>query len=247
MILRKGIIIYLLPCLFLSIKMTGQQVVVVYRVEEKASTDFTNDGRMLDFPEKIIMTTLRSTPKASYYTQDSLMFTREGVLSQGFRLFFPGLFEFRNKQSGFALTHKLFCGKFEFIQYSLEQSNDNKECSNWTLDMIHTKKILGMQCIKATRTCGEVENYAFITRSVPIVDGPIYYSELPGLILELDDGKYHYLASSITANEEEILRPDNVVIIAKDKYSPSQTRLVLSSKNVSANNWINLRSMYQVY
>lgn len=241
-----GVITSLLLCLSLSTTMAGQQVIVTYRGEEKPTAHHTSDGRILDFPEQIIMATLKATSKASIWSQDSMMFLREGVFADGFRLFAPGQWEYRNKMTGKSLIHRLYYGEFEFVETNLTASLYNK-CGEWIIEPKVTKSILGILSTKATRQCLEGEQIAYFTRSIAIVDGPIYISTLPGLVLEFDDGKYNYTAQRITANESEVSGPKKVKLIREDLYPKTDTRVVVKKPIVKVNTWINLYKYYLIH
>lgn len=173
------------------------------------------------------------------------MFAREGVFAEGFNLFVPGLWEYRNKITGKRLSHRLYYGYFEFDESGLEAS-DYDGCQEWVIEISGMKTILGISCTKATRQCDGMEQIAYFARSIAIVDGPIFIPEIPGLVLEFNDGKYVYTAQHITANENEILVPAEVRVIRKEKYSGADSRVVVNKQKMAINSWINLGAKYLI-
>lgn len=55
-----------------------------------------------------------------------------------------------------------------------------------------TKKILDINCIKATTSFAGRDYIAWFTNEIPISDGPYKFTGLPGLIMEIYDMKNHY-------------------------------------------------------
>ena len=243
-------LVCLLLWLLLPFKATGQQVIIRYLGEDKSARGYAQDGRFMDFPEATYMATLKATSKASVWTYDSLLYKREGLLGEGYNAAIPGQWDYRNKIAGKLLSHRTNFGAHEYVETNIEKPpyNTYTDCQEWRLESNPSKTILGMPCIKATRSCGTREHVVYFTRSIPIIDGPIYVSALPGLILEFNDGKFHWLAQHITANEEEVPAPLEVRLIDKDQYGPSDIRLVISKKRntLVINEWIDLTRHYLV-
>jgi GLPGLI family protein len=231
--------------LFCAKDITGQQVIVIYLGEEKVQAHYTEDGRFMDFPEQHIMATLRSTSKSSIWSQDSITFNRLGLFADGFTLRVPGIWEFRDKSSGYKLTHKLYYGTSEFVKSDLKDPID-PECSSWSVVKGVHKNILGIACQKAIRTCNGTEQVAFYAPSIAITDGPQVVSVLPGLILEMDDGKFHYTAQHISATEDDLTPPKPVILIRKDQHNPADSKLTISQENLSANTWIRMDTLYGI-
>ncbi|MGV8945753.1 MAG: GLPGLI family protein [Lutibacter sp.] len=59
------------------------------------------------------------------------------------------------------------------------------------------KKILELNCIKATTSFAGRDYIAWFTNEIPISDGPYKFTGLPGLIMEISDTKNHYKHTAI--------------------------------------------------
>lgn len=70
---------------------------------------------------------------------------------------------------------------------------------DWKLST-ETKKISNFNCYKATGKIRNVEVTAWYCPQIPYNVGPNVYGNLPGLILELSQGKLRYLATSVNLN-----------------------------------------------
>lgn len=240
-------LILLMCCIFVN-SGHSQQIIVRYIAEQKITPAYMPDGSIFDSPAQIYQATLRATPSASVWSLDSLMFRRLGFYGEGFQLFVSGLWQFRDKTNGKILQHTLYYGKNEFAEFPLADSNNasHEDCGKWEIDPQQSKKILGIECMKARRTCHDGEHLAYFTRSIPIVDGPAYIPSLPGLILSFEDDEYIYTAQRIDANENELVPPAVIHLIRKDRYSPADSRVVAGKKNLIPNVWIDLLSYYMI-
>lgn len=235
----------LLFCVSPFVTCAGQQVIVVYRCEEKPAMHHIEDGRTLDFPAKITMNTLRTTMKNSTWIQDSLTFTNLGVFADGFQLYASGVWEYRNKVAELKYSHKLYYGANEFVEEPLID-HSYEGCSDWVVHPKETKSILGIACTRAVHQCNEREYVAYFAKSIPIMDGPSYLPSLPGLILEYDDARFHYLATDIDAKDGEILPPTTMKKITSGKYSQADSRVVINQQTLSASNWVKLGKYYLI-
>ena len=127
---------------------------------------------------------------------------------------------------------KRFLVKDELPQYEWELSSETKNIGNYT-------------CYKATFT-REVENInmvindgesveekkketvtttAWYTTQVPINNGPKNYQGLPGLILEINDGKTTIVCTEIVLNPSEkitIQEPQKGKVVSQEKYTKIQ-------------------------
>lgn len=227
------------------IPVAGQQVHIVYLMTETAYLHQTADGRVLDFPEQYVMASLYATTVASIWSQDSMMYKRAGVFAQGFRHFVPGAWEFRDKRNGYRLRHLLFYGRNEFVESDLKASDDER-CGDWVVDPFDQKAILGLPCIAARQRCPHGERNAYYTRSLNLVDGPVYIPQLPGLILEFRDKKFHYIAQGISANDTKITAPETVTLIPEGHRAGQETRVRVDGSKLSLNEWINLNNHYLI-
>jgi GLPGLI family protein len=61
----------------------------------------------------------------------------------------------------------------------------------WSIDK-ETKKILDINCIKATTSFAGRDYIAWFANEIPISEGPYKFTGLPGLIMEIYDTKNHY-------------------------------------------------------
>lgn len=106
------------------------------------------------------------------------------------------------------LISKNFLGDQFLIQYPFIKAD-------WIITK-ETKVIEGYKCIKATlniepnaiRTKGTVIS-AWFSPELPVGIGPKNYSGVPGLILELNEGKLIYYAKEISLESETDLRKPN--------------------------------------
>lgn len=89
-----------------------------------------------------------------------------------------------------------------------------------------TKKIGKYTCYKATLKdsyigmSGKNEKtiIAWFTPQIPYPFGPLKYNGLPGLILELQDGKFIFYAKKIQLQISEKMEPKKGVLISEKKY-----------------------------
>ncbi|MEL7122487.1 MAG: GLPGLI family protein [Bacteroidota bacterium] len=69
----------------------------------------------------------------------------------------------------------------------------------WNLEN-ETKKISGLNCLKATTTYGGRDYIAWYTTEIPITDGPYVFNGLPGLIIKVVDSQKWYKFELISMN-----------------------------------------------
>lgn len=62
------------------------------------------------------------------------------------------------------------------------------------------KKILNLDCIKATTSFAGRNYIAWFTNDISVSDGPYKFTGLPGLILEINDTKNHYIHKAVGVN-----------------------------------------------
>ena len=111
---------------------------------------------------------------------------------------------------------------------------DSLENMNWKQEK-ETKMIGKYLCLKATRI-KMVDDYegmkkkekqkelhitAWYTPEIPVGNGPEKYHGLPGLILELHEGKMHYVCSKLVLNpkeKKEIVAPTKGKKVSQKKY-----------------------------
>ncbi|WP_310991417.1 GLPGLI family protein [Aequorivita marina] len=120
---------------------------------------------------------------------------------------------YKNLKENRYVTQRDLLGKLFLISDTLK----NQE---WSLEK-ETKNIGDYTCFKATRvrTSEDTETgetietpiTAWYTPQIPIATGPFTYDGLPGLILEITDGKSTYLCSQV------VLNPKNGVKIEQPK------------------------------
>ena len=129
---------------------------------------------------------------------------------------------------------KVFLIKDELPKYEWEMSTDTKNIGQYT-------------CYKATYS-KEVENKnisfingetkeeivketvvttAWYTLQVPISNGPMNYQGLPGLILEINDGKNLIVCTEIIINPSEVIKieePKKGKVVSQKKYDEIQNK-----------------------
>lgn len=85
---------------------------------------------------------------------------------------------------------------------TLYNVTSNYNSIEWNMGT-ETKKISNFTCYKATGKIRNVDVIAWYCPQIPYNIGPNTYGNLPGLILELSQGKLRYLATSVNLNYKE--------------------------------------------
>lgn len=87
------------------------------------------------------------------------------------------------------------------IEEKLFLIKDKYKICEW--ELTDEKKIInGKECIKATTT-SNITVAAWFTTDIPLSIGPLGYSGLPGLIIQLDTPTYSYVLQDISTLEEQ--------------------------------------------
>jgi len=116
------------------------------------------------------------------------------------------------KSSGIDMRvkEKLFFKNFQKNKIYEEQFFDKKvkisdDIIEWNWKILdETEIILGYKCIKATSDKFGSTIYVWFTDEIPISDGPLKYSGLPGLILKVKLKHYDITAYNINFKKEKI-------------------------------------------
>ena len=85
--------------------------------------------------------------------------------------------------------------EFDGTIFNITVKTDN----NWILKK-DSKKIAGFDCLKATKNEKGIEVIAWYCPKLPYSLGPLKYTDLPGIILELERDQIKYIATKINLN-----------------------------------------------
>ncbi|WP_196885666.1 GLPGLI family protein [Aureivirga sp. CE67] len=88
---------------------------------------------------------------------------------------------------------KRFLVEDKMPEYNWEMTNETKKIGNYT-------------CHKAIAKTEESTITAWYTMEIPLSIGPDLYSGLPGMILEINDGKRQFLCTKITLNPKKEIK-----------------------------------------
>jgi GLPGLI family protein len=128
----------------------------------------------------------------------------------------------------------------DHIRFNFFNINDSIGNLDWKIEA-STKEILGYSCQKATLSFRGRNFIVYFSQSISTSDGPLKFSGLPGLILEVisDDSvaSFHYLAESIKFPKDKIevknVYEDKKTITYseylqkyEEKYRESLTRII---------------------
>ena len=163
--------------------------------------------------------------------------------------------KFANKT---AIMGKPFLVKDKLKQYNWELSSETKNIGMYTcykatsteeVENVKISMINGES--KETKTTETVTTTAWYTTQVPISNGPKNYQGLPGLILEINDGKNLIVCTEIVLNPEKtvvIEEPTKGKVVNKKKFDKIQKQKsdemmekFKSRKGVDLGNGINIK------
>ncbi|WP_026775432.1 GLPGLI family protein [Polaribacter sp. Hel_I_88] len=129
-------------------------------------------------------------------------------------------------------------------QYTCYKATHTKEVENKTISMVNGKT-------KENITKETVVTTAWYTTQVAISNGPADYQGLPGLILEINDGKNMIVCTEIILNPEnatEIKEPTKGKVVSLKKYKKIQKEKsdelmekMKSRKGIDLGNGINIK------
>ncbi|WP_196896085.1 GLPGLI family protein [Aureivirga marina] len=111
-------------------------------------------------------------------------------------------------------------------EYNWEMTNETKKIGNYT-------------CHKAIAKTEESTVTAWYTMQIPLSIGPDLYSGLPGMILEINDGKRQFLCTKITLNpkkEIEIKIPKNGKKVKQEQFEKIVEKKVKAFSDQHKNN-----------
>lgn len=132
------------------------------------------------------------------------------------------------------LTHVSFFGEEYLVKHPLNEFN-------WSITK-DTKKIGKYLCVKATSIKKERLMYgkeieyvitAWFTHEIPLPFGPLNYSGLPGLILEVNWRNHYLIANNISlrdSNKKVINRPVKVEEITSEEYEKKKKEIIKQAK-----------------
>ncbi|MGK0414253.1 MAG: GLPGLI family protein [Polaribacter sp.] len=166
------------------------------------------------------------------------------------------------KQKRFAnkteIMGKAFLVKDKLQNYDWELSSETKNIGNYTCyKATYTKEVenINISMIngesKETKTTENVTTTAWYTTEVPISNGPADYQGLPGLILELNDGKNLIVCVEIVLNPEKTMtieEPTKGKEVSKKKFDKIQKQKsqemmekMKSRKGIDLGNGMNIK------
>ncbi|MEN8880372.1 MAG: GLPGLI family protein [Polaribacter sp.] len=131
-----------------------------------------------------------------------------------------------------AIMGKPFLVKDKLKQYNWELSSETKNIGMYTcykatfteeVESVKISMINGAS--KETKTTETVTTTAWYTTQVPISNGPKNYQGLPGLILEINDGKNLIVCTEIVLNPEKkvvIEEPNKGKVVPQKKFDKIQ-------------------------
>jgi len=108
------------------------------------------------------------------------------------------------------------------------------EMFNWQIDESRDTVILGFKCNRATTMYAGYEIVAWFSKSIPIMDGPLKYAGLPGLILRTETtfGVLEMTDIQINKNsKEEIIIPVMKKYISFEEFRESNI-LTIKGKRI---------------
>lgn len=131
-----------------------------------------------------------------------------------------------------AIMGKPFLVKDKLKQYNWELSSETKNIGMYTCykatftEEVESFKISMINgASKETKTTETVTTTAWYTTQVPISNGPKNYQGLPGLILEINDGKNLIVCTEIVLNPEKkvvIKEPNKGKVVTQKKFDKIQ-------------------------
>lgn len=131
-----------------------------------------------------------------------------------------------------AIMGKPFLVKDKLKQYNWELSSETKNIGMYTCykatftEEVESFKISMINgASKETKTTETVTTTAWYTTQVPISNGPKNYQGLPGLILEINDGKNLMVCTEIVLNPEKkvvIKEPNKGKVVTQKKFDKIQ-------------------------
>lgn len=153
---------------------------------------------------------------------------------------------------------KVFLVKDSLPMYNWELSSETKNIGNYTCyKATFTKEVENISVTMVNGESKEVKKKetivttAWYTPQVPISNGPDNYQGLPGLILEINDGKKMIVCTEIILNPSEkinIEEPEKGKIVSQSKYeeikkekSAEMMEKMKSRKGIDLGNGINIR------
>jgi len=127
---------------------------------------------------------------------------------------------------------KRFLVKDTLPVYEWELSSETKNIGNYTCykatftrEVENVSMMLDNGDTKEVRNKEKVTTTAWYTTQVPVSNGPDNYQGLPGLILELNDGKRTIVCTEIILNPSEkskITAPEKGEVVSQEKFNKIQ-------------------------
>ena len=146
------------------------------------------------------------------------------------------------RMTGYGIIYKDFQkGSYtnvaEFIGKDVAVREQFDEMFDWQIDESRDTVILGFKCNRATTMYDGSEIVAWFSKSIPIMDGPLKYAGLPGLILRTETtfGVFEMTDIQINKNsKEEIIIPVMKKYISFEEFRESNS-LTIKGKRIRKN------------
>jgi len=122
--------------------------------------------------------------------------------------------------------------------------SDTIQTFSWKLSAGEQKDILGYTCMKATYK-DSIENLiVYFTPQITVPFGPEKYGELPGMILEIQSAKNHYIATSIDIKKLEtpISKPSKGEAIERKKFNKLRDEKIKEQREMWGNRGMGRRN-----
>lgn len=186
----------------------------------KAQSDYTIDYTVVsgvEFDEKNNASYKSKQQGTLFINSDSLSFFKYGINEQHLEKILlknnkshHGILNFL--KAGGTYENSTLFSKNYFIKHNWDEIINK----NWEI-LDDTLTILGYMCTQAVNDSGIV---AWFTDSISVSSGPMYYQGLPGIILQVNDGKRKQIITATLVRNESaaIVLPKKYKFIAKKDY-----------------------------
>lgn len=122
--------------------------------------------------------------------------------------------------------------------------SDTIHTFSWKLSAGEQKDILGYTCMKAIYKDSTENLIVYFTPQISVPFGPEKYGELPGMILEIQSAKNHYIATSIDTNKLEtpITKPSKGEAIERKKFNKLRDEKIKEQREMWGNRGMGRRN-----
>lgn len=221
----------------------------VYKTNSKSGIKIGKNSKMTDKQREQMEAKLRKMNQKTYhlefnqhestYKQEaklnapSVPSAKGGIMVMSFGSGDNSILYKNTKKNTFSekkeLMGKIFLVKDALEKYDWEMTTETKNIGNYTCyKATYTKEVedIKMSFIngesKEEKSMKTVTTTAWYTPQIPIANGPGKYQGLPGLILEVNDGRTTIVCSEIelsTNEEREIEAPKKGKVVSQEKFT----------------------------